>query len=76
MGRIVVEETMRNQSLGIEITNIGKSFLKEKYPNHEIVISAQHRLEEFYKDLGFISRGGVYLEDDIDHIQMYIPPNQ
>ena len=76
MGRIVVEETMRNQSLGIEITNIGKSFLKEKYPNHEIVISAQHRLEEFYKDLGFISRGEVYLEDDIDHIQMYIPPNQ
>ena len=76
MGRIVVEETMRNQSLGIEITNIGKSFLKEKYHGHEIVISAQHRLEEFYKDLGFISRGEVYLEDDIDHIQMYIPPNQ
>ena len=50
--------------------------LKEKYPSHEIVISAQHRLEEFYKDLGFISRGEVYLEDDIDHIQMYTPPNR
>ncbi|MEL1224984.1 MAG: acyltransferase, partial [Candidatus Neomarinimicrobiota bacterium] len=44
--------------------------------DHEIVISAQHRLEHFYVELGFTARGEVYLEDDIDHIQMYILPNE
>jgi len=29
---------------------------------------------EFYKALGFVPRGSVYLEDDIDHIQMYLKP--
>jgi ElaA protein len=72
MGRIVVEEGMRNKSIGKEITNIGIRFLSEKYPNHEIIISAQHRLQKFYEGLGFVARGEVYLEDDIDHIQMYM----
>ena len=51
----------------------GVNFLVKEYPNHEIVISAQHRLEHFYINLGFIPRGEVYLEDNIDHIQMYLP---
>tara|TARA_B100001063_G_scaffold65938_1_gene59910 strand:- start:11192 stop:11650 length:459 start_codon:yes stop_codon:yes gene_type:complete len=74
MGRIVVEKSLRNNSLGKKITQMGISFLGEKYPNIEIVISAQHRLESFYSELGFISRGEVYLEDNIDHIQMFITP--
>ena len=76
MGRIVVSQENRNKSYGKEITKIGKFFLKEKYPRYEIIISAQHRLEDFYKELGFKSRGEVYLEDDIDHIQMYILPTE
>ena len=46
--------------------------LCEKYPNEEIVISAQNRLRSFYEDIGFTARGQIYLEDDIDHIQMFI----
>jgi ElaA protein len=76
MGRIVVSQENRNKSYGKEITKIGKSFLKEKYPRHEIIISAQYRLKKFYKELGFKSRGEVYLEDDIDHVQMYIIPTE
>ena len=72
MGRIVVEESQRKQDIGKDITKIGINFLKEQYPDSQIVISAQHRLEQFYCDLGFASRGKVYLEDDIDHIQMYL----
>ena len=72
MGRIVVEKSQRKQDFGKDITKIGINFLKEKYPDSEIVISAQHRLEQFYCDLGFASRGEVYLEDDIDHIQMFL----
>ena len=75
MGRIVTEINSRGLGLGKEITKEGVKFLKKEYPNHEIVISAQHRLKHFYIDLGFIPRGEVYLEDDIDHIQMYFLSN-
>jgi ElaA protein len=75
MGRIVTEINSRGLGLGKEITKEGVKFLKKEYPSHEIVISAQHRLKHFYIDLGFIPRGEVYLEDDIDHIQMYFLSN-
>ena len=75
LGRIVTEINSRGLGLGKEITKEGVKFLKKEYPNHEIVISAQHRLKHFYINLGFIPRGEVYLEDDIDHIQMYFLSN-
>ena len=74
MGRIVTELNSRGIGIGKEITKEGVNFLKKEFPNDEIVISAQHRLKDFYIDLGFTPRGEVYLEDDIDHIQMYISP--
>ena len=75
MGRIVTEINSRGLGIGKEITKEGVKFLKKEYPNHEIVISAQHRLKRFYIDLGFTPRGEVYLEDNIDHIQMYLLSN-
>ena len=76
LGRIVTEIDSRGLGIGKEITEIGVNFLLKKYPKHEIVISAQHRLKNFYNQLGFIARGEIYLEDDIDHIQMYLPPKE
>ncbi|MFL2707774.1 MAG: GNAT family N-acetyltransferase, partial [Gammaproteobacteria bacterium] len=57
MGRIVTEINSRGLGLGKEVTKEGVKFLKKEYPNHEIVISAQHRLKHFYIDLGFTPRG-------------------
>ncbi len=74
LGRILVEINSRGQSLGKNVTQKGVNFLQKNYPNDEIIISAQHRLEHFYNELGFNSRGSVYLEDDIDHIQMFLEP--
>ena len=76
LGRIVTEINSRGLGIGKEIIKEGVNFLSREFPNHEIIISAQHRLEHFYIDLGFTARGEVYLEDDIDHIQMYILPYQ
>src|SRR6056300_33273 len=76
LGRIVTEIDSRGLGIGKEIIKEGVNFLLKEYPDHEIVISAQHRLEHFYVELGFAARGEVYLEDDIDHIQMYLPPRQ
>ena len=76
LGRIVTEINSRGLGIGKEITKEGVNFLSREFPNYEIIISAQHRLEHFYIDLGFTARGEVYLEDDIYHIQMYILPYQ
>ena len=72
LGRIVTEINSRGLGIGKEITKEGVNFLSKEYPDHEIVISAQYRLMHFYDELGFEARGEVYLEDDIDHIQMYL----
>ena len=72
LGRIVTEINSRGLGIGKEITKEGVNFLSKEYPDHEIVISAQYRLMHFYVELGFEARGEVYLEDDIDHIQMYL----
>ena len=73
LGRIVTEMNSRGLGIGKKITIEGVELLRKEYPKSEIIISAQHRLEHFYIDLGFTSRGDVYLEDNIDHIQMFIP---
>ena len=74
LGRIVVDESERNNGYGQLITKMGIDYLQKNFPKSEIIISAQHRLMEFYQVLGFAPRGSVYLEDDIDHIQMYLKP--
>lgn len=76
LGRIVVDDSKRGEQLGQNLTKEGISYLSKHYPDTEIIISAQHRLENFYCELGFTARGDVYLEDDIDHIQMYFTPTQ
>lgn len=76
LGRIVTEINSRGLGVGKMITIEGVNFLRKEYSNYEIVISAQHRLQHFYIDLGFTPRGEVYLEDNIDHIQMYFIPTQ
>ena len=76
LGRIVTEINSRGLGVGKMITIEGVNFLRNEYSNYEIVISAQHRLQHFYIDLGFTPRGEVYLEDNIDHIQMYFIPTQ
>ena len=75
LGRIVTEMNSRGLSIDKRITIEVVEPLRKEYPKNEIIISAQHRLEHFYIDLGFTSRGDVYLEDNIDHIQMFIPGN-
>ena len=70
IGRIIIDLDYRKKGLGERITRAGISYLLEKFPNNNITISAQYRLLSFYNKLGFLERGSVYLEDDIDHIEM------
>ena len=70
IGRIITSIEARKEGLGKKITEEAILFLTNHFPGNNIVISAQHRLLKFYQNLGFVERGDVYLEDDIDHIEM------
>ncbi len=70
IGRVVVKAEYRLYKKGYELMRLAINKTCQLYDINEITISAQHRLEKFYCNLGFKSKGGIYLEDDIPHIKM------
>ena len=76
IGRIVTDLDYRGRGYGKSITQEAIQFLKNNFPGSDISISAQYRLVNFYKDLGFEREGEVYLEDNIDHIKMTLEANK
>ena len=76
IGRIVTDLDYRGRGYGKSITQEAIQFLKNNFPGSDISISAQYRLVNFYKDLGFEIEGEVYLEDNIDHIKMTLVANK
>ena len=76
IGRIVTDLDYRGMGYGKSITQESIQFLKNNFPESDISISAQHRLVNFYENLGFEREGSVYLEDDIEHIKMTLKVNK
>ncbi len=70
LGRIAVPESSRGLNLGKELVRRGIAYNLETWPDSNIRIGAQARLERFYNDLGFIVNGVPYEEDGIMHIHM------
>lgn len=75
IGRIVVSPRGRGAGYGIELLNVSIQKLEELYGKVPIRIGAQLYLKRFYESFGFRQSGDVYLEDDIEHIEM-TRPNQ
>ena len=76
LGRIVVPESSRGLNLGRELVRRGIAYNLEAWPESDIRIGAQARLERFYNDLGFIVDGRPYEEDGIMHIYMNLDRHQ
>jgi ElaA protein len=49
------------------------AFCYEKFGKQPIRIGAQLYLQKFYSSFGFIKDSDMYLEDDIEHIEMILP---
>ena len=73
IGRIVVSGKGRNMGFGVELLNVSISELEKLYGKTIIRIGAQLYLKKFYESFGFITSCDVYLEDDIEHIEMTRP---
>ena len=70
IGRVLTKFTVRKKGYGIDLMNKAIEFCNATYPTDNIRISAQEYLLPFYRSLGFIELGDVYLEDDIPHMEM------
>ena len=70
IGRVLTRETNRRIGLAREMMQKAISFVEEELSEMQIRISAQLYLKQFYESLGFLVTSEVYLEDDIQHIEM------
>lgn len=70
IGRVVVAAGERQYGYGREIMNASIKAVEEQFHETSIALSAQTYLKRFYNSLGFIEKGGEYLEDGIPHIMM------
>jgi ElaA protein len=70
IGRIVTHPDARGRGFGRAVTREAIARTHEAFGDGPIKISAQQRLERFYRELGFVTQGDVYEEDGIPHIAM------
>jgi ElaA protein len=70
IGRVVVAPEARGRELGRALMREGIARCTAAWPGWGIRISAQARLERFYRSLGFELVDSEYLEDGIPHIEM------
>ena len=70
IGRVLTTSKARNLGIGKELMSKTMLFIKEKWGEVAVCISAQSYLIKFYEDFGFVCQGDEYFEDDIPHIQM------
>lgn len=70
IGRVAVAIGERKHGYGYDIMKASIKAVEEKFNETSIALSAQTYLKRFYHTLGFIEKGGEYLEDGIPHVMM------
>lgn len=73
IGRVLVKESARNGDLGKSLMQQAIECTLQIWPNIDIKIGAQYYLLKFYESLGFEVVSELYLEDDIEHVDMLYP---
>ena len=70
IGRVVIHLNARDKKLGHEMMQQAIVAIATYFNETKITISAQLYLQKFYESHQFIKTSDVYLEDDIEHIEM------
>lgn len=70
IGRVVVSKNERARGFGKLIMQEAIKQCAVMFDSERISISAQTYLMKFYEELGFVTTGKEYLEDDIPHMKM------
>jgi ElaA protein len=74
IGRVVTAPALRGSGLGHALMQEAVRQLHQLWGPQAIRIGAQAHLQAFYREHGFESDGPMYLEDDIEHIEMVRRP--
>lgn len=69
IGRVAVATSYRGQHLGAMVMELLEDKVRE-YGGAIIGFSAQCKAQRFYKKLGFIAVGDIYLDEFCEHIHM------
>ena len=72
IGRVVTASQFRNAGLGKELMKQSIDSIWKLWNKQPIRIGAQLYLKSFYESLGFEQASDMYLEDDIEHIEMLL----
>ena len=70
IGRVIVKHNERGHGFGFDIMKASIHAIQQLFNENSIALSAQTYLKSFYNSLGFIEKGGTYLEDGIPHVMM------
>ncbi|QRN04637.1 GNAT family N-acetyltransferase [Legionella sp. MW5194] len=73
-GRVIVAPAYRGQGLARHMMTLILNHLQEHYPGHDIAITAQHYLQPFYEQYGFVARDIPFDLDGILHVFMVKTP--
>lgn len=73
VGRVVTSPSVRGKGVGKELMEKSLEHIYNLFGNTPVKIGGQLYLKKFYSDMGFIQSGDVYLEDEIEHIEMVKP---
>lgn len=74
IGRVVVCAGQRHRGLGYALMTAAIKICRDRASHRDIIISAQSYLRDFYQSLGFQATQDYYLEDNIPHMRMVLPP--
>lgn len=70
IGRVIVDQNYRDRKWGHDLMREAIAAIKSNFGNDKITIAAQLYLKKFYESHGFVQISEMYLEDDIEHIDM------
>ena len=73
IGRVVTSPFARGGGIGRILMEKSIEQLRSLYGNTPIKIGAQFYLLKFYSSLGFQQTSDIYLEDNIEHVEMLLP---
>ena len=72
IGRVVTSPSYRKFGAGKELMQKSIDKCYELFGDEDIKIGAQLYLKRFYESFGFKQNGEIYLEDEIEHIEMIL----
>ena len=74
IGRVLTTIDGRQRGLGKTLISKAIEEIHQAFPAQPIKISAQYYLLTFYQSFGFEQISDIYLDDDIEHIDMRLTP--